>query len=467
MTDTVSAAGNAPWLAAIEGFYGPPFRHDERLDLIRWLPRAGLTDYAYGPKDDPYHREQWRAPYPEGHLERFAETLATAREHGVSLTLSVSPGLDWRGEPDHAPLVAKLRQLYDLGVRSLGVYWDDVPPGGEELGRAHGRGVAAAAHGLPDDIRWLTVGTDYATSHVTDYLAGFAAELPEGVAIAWTGPAITSPDVPAAVATTLATQLGRPLLLCDNWPVNDLGMSPVLHLGPAPYRDPALRSVVAGAGFNMMSLPRATRPGLETAARHWRRPEEDRALAWREVIAGYPGLEPLARACRSWLSDPGPDPELVSWITPGLLGDRRLLDFLAAGCRTDLPADWQTELEPWLEAWEAEAAIAAGVLRVIQDPSTVAAAPDLGVDWTALHRRPVQVFGIRLAVYGLSYRAGDRLLPHPGSVIRGENLTDLVVRQALEGLFAAAQGAGPPGQGAGAPGQGAQETSAPPPAAER
>src|SRR3954468_16186219 len=105
-----------PWLAAIEGFYGPPLRHEARLDLLRWLPSAGFTDFAYGPKDDPFHRARWRDSYPSEHLDRFAETLAVARAAGIELTLSISPGLDWRGDADHPALVDKLHQLYDLGV---------------------------------------------------------------------------------------------------------------------------------------------------------------------------------------------------------------------------------------------------------------------------------------------------------------------------------------------------------------
>ena len=438
---TVKGRGSgrtAPWLAAIEGFYGPPLRHEERLDLLRWLPSAGFTDFAYGPKDDPFHRARWRDPYPAEHLERFAETLDVARAAGVELTLSISPGLDWHGDDDHSALVSKLRQLHDLGVRSLGVYWDDVAPGGGELGRSHAEGVAAAMRGLPDDVRWLTVGTDYATEHVTAYLRGFADALPPEVAIAWTGPAVTSPDVPADVAARLGEQLAHPLLFCDNWPVNDLGMSAVLHLGPAPAREPRLRDVVAGAGFNMMSAALASRPGLEVAARHWQRPDEDREDAWHEVIGRYPGLLPLARACRSWLTAPGPDPELLDLVGPALNGDSRLLEFLDAGCRSGLAEDWQSELEPWLQAWEAEARVMAGVIRVVQGTRPDTEAPDLGVDWPALHRLPHQLFGIRMAVYGLSYRAGDRQLPHPRTVVRGENLTDILVRTALEGLHAAA-----------------------------
>jgi anti-sigma factor RsiW len=95
------------------------------------------------------------------------------------------------------------------------------------------------------------------------------------------------------------------------------------------------------------------------------------------------------------------------------------------------------ELAPWLDSWEAEATVLAWVLRVAagEDPPP---GVDLGVDWLALHRRDAQVLGTRLALYGLSYRLADRLLPHPASVVRGENLTDLAVRRVLESLHAQA-----------------------------
>jgi hypothetical protein len=423
------------WLALIEGFYGPAYRHEDRLDLLRWMPGAGFTDYAYGPKVDAFHRASWRSPYPEDQVAELTETLRVAEECGIRLTLSVSPGLDWRGADDHEALVEKLRQLYDLGARSLGVYWDDVPPGGEDLGRSHGAGVAAAAAGLPDDVRWMTCGTDYAFDTVTAYLRGFAAALPPGTPIAWTGPDITSPVVSASTAATLTEALGHPLLLCDNWPVNDLGMAGQLHLGPAPYREPALRGVVAGAGFNAMSLPHASRVGLSLAARHWLDPEEDRDAAWSAVVSAVPGQEPIARACRSWVDTPGPDPTLLSWLDEALVGGSQLLDHLSAGCRTGLASEWAAELEPWLATWEAEARVLSWVIRTFrgEDPGDDV---DLNRDWLALHRREAQVFGTRLAVYGLSYRLADRLLPHPDTVVRGENLTDLAVRRALEALHA-------------------------------
>ena len=60
----------------IEGFYGKPFSHEERMDLLGFLGQHGFDCYVYAPKDDPRHREQWRDPYPEEDLDRFAEAVA-------------------------------------------------------------------------------------------------------------------------------------------------------------------------------------------------------------------------------------------------------------------------------------------------------------------------------------------------------------------------------------------------------
>jgi hyaluronoglucosaminidase len=49
---------------AIEGFYGSPWTQQERLDQLDFYGRFKLNTYVYAPKDDPYHRDRWREPYP-------------------------------------------------------------------------------------------------------------------------------------------------------------------------------------------------------------------------------------------------------------------------------------------------------------------------------------------------------------------------------------------------------------------
>ena len=77
----------------IEGFYGPPYSHADRLWLIERLGAWGMNRYVYAPKDDPLHRAQWRAPYAAAVLREFAELIERGRAVGVEVGFAVSPGL--------------------------------------------------------------------------------------------------------------------------------------------------------------------------------------------------------------------------------------------------------------------------------------------------------------------------------------------------------------------------------------
>ncbi len=57
----------------VEGFYGPPWSHAERLSLLGWLARQGLDTYVYAPKNDVHHRRRWREPYGTEAMARFGE----------------------------------------------------------------------------------------------------------------------------------------------------------------------------------------------------------------------------------------------------------------------------------------------------------------------------------------------------------------------------------------------------------
>ncbi|HWH05627.1 MAG TPA: beta-N-acetylglucosaminidase domain-containing protein, partial [Gaiellaceae bacterium] len=86
--------------ALIEGFYGRPWSHEERLDLLRFCGAHGLTTWVHAPKDDPYHRKLWRAPYPDAELERLAELVAEAERHRLDFAYAIAPGLDVRYTSD-------------------------------------------------------------------------------------------------------------------------------------------------------------------------------------------------------------------------------------------------------------------------------------------------------------------------------------------------------------------------------
>ena len=56
----------------IEGFYGPAWSHENRLWMLEKLGSWGMNLYVYAPKNDPFHRERWRDPYPPREVREFS-----------------------------------------------------------------------------------------------------------------------------------------------------------------------------------------------------------------------------------------------------------------------------------------------------------------------------------------------------------------------------------------------------------
>ncbi|MDX1649747.1 MAG: beta-N-acetylglucosaminidase domain-containing protein, partial [Myxococcota bacterium] len=167
--------GDRPPLAfggLVEGFYGPPFSHAERLAWIERLGHLGLDLYVVAPKDDPHQREAWREPHPPAVRARFAELAARGAARGVRLGLAVSPGLSIRyaDREDRAILVDKLRGYRDDGARFVALALDDVPSelahpedraAFGSLAEAHVALAHAALEALGDDATLWLVPTDY------------------------------------------------------------------------------------------------------------------------------------------------------------------------------------------------------------------------------------------------------------------------------------------------------------------
>ncbi len=272
----------------VEGFYGPPWSHDARLEMIDFIGARGMNAYAYAPKDDAKHRAAWREPYDAGEMQRFAELATRATDAGVRFGFAVSPGLDitYESDADRATLVEKLLALAEHGVTWFLLLLDDIPmqpalaPRHADLA-CHVLGALRAA--TPEAT--LTVcPTEYVGMQSSEYLAALAAGLPPDVDVMWTGPTVCSPTISAAQARARAAALGgRPPLVWDNYPVNDGTMSSALHVGPYRGRDPELAGVIAR---------RAVQPD-EPATR-----VEDRARHGRGVPARVRTSTTPTRPCR-------------------------------------------------------------------------------------------------------------------------------------------------------------------------
>src|SRR3954451_7170172 len=131
----------------IEGYYGPPWTTAERFDLLHFLGTHGFNTYIYAPKSDPLHREAWREPYSAAALEEFQSLIGEAQAAGVDFVFAISPGLSlkYADGSEMDLLWQKIATFAEMGVRTFGLFLDDIPADlVHAIDREHYSGLAAA-----------------------------------------------------------------------------------------------------------------------------------------------------------------------------------------------------------------------------------------------------------------------------------------------------------------------------------
>jgi hyaluronoglucosaminidase len=254
----------------IEGFYGPPWSHEERLDLLAFCGRHGFNTWVHAPKDDPFHRERWRDPYPDEELERFGELVVAAERHGVEFVWAVAPGLSIRAgeESDLDALDAKREQLRGAGVRSFQLLWDDIEPDAVAA-EAQAEISNRFAGGEP----LVVCPMSYTGSARTPYRDAFGSRLDPQIVVYWTGPEVVSESISREQLDAAADALGHELILWDNYPVNDFDPGR-LFLGPMRGRDPRLaEGRLGGILANGMLQAVPSKLALATVADYSRDPQ--------------------------------------------------------------------------------------------------------------------------------------------------------------------------------------------------
>lgn len=295
-----------PLRGTIEGFYGEPWTHADRLDQLEFYGAVKANTYIYAPKDDPYHRERWREPYPPEKAAELAELVAAADAHHVRFTFALSPGntICYSGAADRAALLTKFGDMYDLGVRAFSLPLDDIELrfGCDEdrqrygaanqasVGRAQAELLTyvqqefVAAH---DGVQPLqTVPTQYGDLTETTYKQAWRTYLDPAVVVMWTGTAVVPPSITVDQAEQASALFGRDVFVWDNYPVNDYGnTSGRLLLAPYDEREPGLSDHLAGIVSNPMNQAAASKVAIVGFADFtWNDRGYDARRSWRQAM---------------------------------------------------------------------------------------------------------------------------------------------------------------------------------------
>lgn len=351
--DSSAPAGPFAHRGVIEGFYGQPYDLASRARLIRFIGERGMNAYVYAPKNDPLHRDEWRTPYSEEQLREFGELARIGAESGVRFYFAIAPGITYdQDDPaDFARLADKLASLYVRGVTGFALLFDDLlDPASTALDPELQAGltarVAELVDGFGDDTDLWFIGHVYAglaadlranrglfatlsPQPPQVYYDAYAALVPASLPIMWTGPGVFAARLTRADAADFrAFAGGRPVVVWDNFPVND-SIAPELFLGPYLGRDPDLAEGVDGVVLNLMSQPAAGLVAVATAAEYFADPVGyDPDAAWERAIEdvggdGAPALRLFAAQHRGHpvLEGATEAEELAAHIAAAFAGD--------------------------------------------------------------------------------------------------------------------------------------------------
>lgn len=261
----------------IEGHYGKPWSHDQRLDIVSFIADKGMNTFVYSPKDDPLVRRDWRVAYSGAALERLAELVDACARRDIRFIYCLSPGLsiEYSSSADLDSLSAKFDSVAAIGVTDFGLLLDDIPLQLQhdadrsryvDLVAAHIDLVSRVYDSLPDGNSLVVCPTIYCGYGDEEYVTRLGQSIDPRIDLFWTGRAICSATIDLADAATFARATSRPATYWDNYPVNDVAMTNELHVGPYQGRDRHLFRFSTGVIANGMELFESSKIAFATIA---------------------------------------------------------------------------------------------------------------------------------------------------------------------------------------------------------
>ncbi|UJW29475.1 beta-N-acetylglucosaminidase domain-containing protein [Saccharothrix sp. AJ9571] len=288
---------------SIEGFYGAPWSHEDRLDQLAFYGDIKANTYIYTPKDDLYLREKWREPYPAAELARIKELIDAAAEHHVQFTYAISPGpsICYSDPADVQALRDKLASIHEQGADSFYLALDDISytkwncagdeqvygaPGQEAAGRAQADLLNGVQRDFLDPVGaqpLQMVPTEYSDVADSPYKKVLRETLDERIVVQWTGTDVVPPSISVADAEKAAQVWGRKVFLWDNYPVNDYGQTTGrLLLAPYDKREAGLHTALGGIVLNPMNQAAPSKVALFGGASFaWNDQDYDAGRTWR------------------------------------------------------------------------------------------------------------------------------------------------------------------------------------------
>lgn len=266
-----------PVRGTIEGFYArgqEDWSWNDRMEQVRFYGETKMNTYIYAPKEDPYHRDRWREPYPKDQMDKMVALIKEAEANKVDFVFALSPGnsMNLTSESDFNALATKCQTMYDNGVRDFAIFFDDIS-NKDGIGQAKllNRFNREFIKAQDEPCTLVTVPTEYDSNamlngaDLKDYTSKFSATLDKDIEVLWTGSSVVPDGISAADAEFINGVYGDRAGIWWNYPTNDYQLNK-LAMGPIHGIDKAVFDSIGYFVMNPMGRAGLSRVTLATGA---------------------------------------------------------------------------------------------------------------------------------------------------------------------------------------------------------
>ena len=230
----------------IEGYYGRILTWGDRSRILERLKKNKLNMYFYAPKEDTYHRKNWREPYNYEWKENFNLFCETAQSKKIDILFGVSPGIDFsfknldktKKDNDFKILLEKCLVALKLGAQSIVLQFDDIPDNFSDKNKniSEGEAHARLANKLSDNLKceFYVVPRIYSDELIIkpeNYLLDFGLNIKKSIKVFYCGKNVVEKKINQNSLKTVTKFLKNEIIIWDNYYANDYCPSR-LFLGP-------------------------------------------------------------------------------------------------------------------------------------------------------------------------------------------------------------------------------------------
>lgn len=248
----------------IEGFFGRPWSHVDRLSHCDFLKQKGYNFYIYAPKSDQHLRSLWLQDWTDSEWLNLKNLSNHCKNINLDFGVGFTPfelHLNF-DDNNKRHLDYKIQRINQLSPDILCILFDDMRGGIDNLAIVQSE-IAKHIRNTSNAKKFIVCPSYYSEDPIldkvfgvrpTNYIEELGQHLHKDMGIFWTGSKVCSKKFYIDEIQAMSKKLSRKPFIWDNYPVNDgKKMCSHLHIKGFNNRNHFNETNIAGHAINPMN----------------------------------------------------------------------------------------------------------------------------------------------------------------------------------------------------------------------